>query len=236
MNKFSLIISAEKGKKMETEEKKKSGEHETMYPEKYEKDKFLEELRKSDPEKMSWMMLNYLVQKMSDAVKSGDESEAYGARYSDSRYREHNTEDMKHDGHMRERYSGMKMRYSSEANEAKERIGEMIGHELDEGEIKCLIIKEASSLIKKLSESEDYGAVKEFNELCMVMKAYSNMLPEDVEERAKEEAISGYSRMFSERHSYRSRIESRSERMLPVVEVDEFGRRGRMRDSMGRYR
>lgn len=219
---------------MKTEEKR-TGEYEDMYPEKYEKDKFLEELRKSEPEKMSWMMLNYLVQKMSEAAKNGDESEFYGARYSDARYREHGMEGMNR-GMINERYSRMRMRYASKANEAKKRIGEIIGHELDEGEIKCLIIKEASSLIKKLTESEDYGAVKEFNELCMAMKAYSNMLPEDVEERAKEEAISGYSRMFSERHSYRSRIDSRSERMLPVVEVDEFGRRGRMRDSMGRYR
>ena len=113
---------------------------------------------------------------MFDAVKSGDESEAYGACYSDAIHREHGMEVMKHADHMLERYSRIRMRYSSEADEGKDRIGEMISLELEEGKIKSLIINETSSLIKKLSESEAYGAMKEFNKLYMTMKAYSKWM------------------------------------------------------------
>ena len=64
-----------------------------------------------------------------------------------------------------------------------------------------------------------------------------------LEEQAKEEAISGYARMFLGGHSYRSNRElgyndrsRRRDRMLPIVEVEEYGRRGRSRDSMGRFK
>lgn len=246
-----------------------------MLPERYDNETFIEELKKSnDPDKMSWMMLNFLIQKMAEDIQDGGESGRYSdARYSDSRSqgmnnssrrgyarrleynergmggypanREYNSDyGYDHESGMDSSFrSRRRSRYASEdrIHEAKERIGQVVGHELDDEEIKCLIIKEAASLIKKISECEDYEALKEFNELCMAMKGYSENLPEELEEQAKEEAISGYARMFLERHSYRSRRigyderERRGERRLPVIEIEEFGRRGRRRDSMGRF-
>lgn len=256
---------------MDKQNEMKSGEHRNMYPDKYNKETFIEELKTSDPDKMSWMMLNYLVQKMAENVQNDGESSRYsGARYSDSRYErgnrgyarrlEHNERGMggypgnreDNSDYDYERYSGRddssyrsrrRSRYASEEriHEAKERIGQVVGRELDDEEIKCLIIKEAASLIKKISECEDYEALKEFNELCMAMKGYAENLPEELEEQAKEEAISGYARMFLDGHSYRSRRlgdndrEWRGERRLPIIEIEEFGRRGRRRNSMGRF-
>ena len=145
--------------------------------------------------------------------------------------------------------------------EAKEQIGEKVGHELSDDEIKCLIVTEAASLIKKLAQCEDYGAVKEFTELEMAMKGLTDNIPEEVEYQAKVDAISTYARMFGEsgddvrNRAYRSYSSSpsrsydyeerehfrngerdgrRSE--LPRIEIDEFGRRGRSRDSMGRFK
>ncbi|MGN0872704.1 MAG: hypothetical protein ACI4UV_16085 [Victivallales bacterium] len=84
--------------------------------------------------------------------------------------------------------------------------------------------------------------MKEFNELCMAMTGYSENQPEELEEQAREEAISDYARMFLGGHSYRSRRlghedrERREDRMLPIVEVEKYGRRSRSRDSMGRFK
>ena len=74
------------------------------------------------------------------------------------------------------------------------------------------------------------------------MKGYSENHPEELEEQAKQEAISGYARMFLGGHSYHSRSidfedrEKRKANMLPVIEIEEYGRRGRSRDAMGRYK
>ena len=257
-----------------TDEMKSQKTHE-MYPEKYNKETFIEELKSSDPDKMSWLMLNYLVQKMADGVHNDGEAAHYsGGRYSDSRslgmenssrrgyarrleYNErglggypanlrYNPDyDYDRDSGRDSSYrSRRRSRYSSEdrIHEAKERIGEVLGHELDDEEIKSLIVKEAASLIKKISECEPYEAMKEFEELCMVMKGYSENHPEELEEQAKQEAISGYARMFLGGHSYRSRSidfedrEKRKANMLPVIEIEEYDRRGRSRDAMGRYK
>ena len=238
------------------DEMKSQKTHE-MYPEKYSKETFIEELKSSNPDKMSWLMLNYLVQKMAETVQHDEKSTRYsGASYSDSMH-DYVKNDKHHDSkgeyaHESERIpeldSSYRMRnyyrYGSEEriHEAKEKIGEAIGYELDDEEIKCLIVKEAASLIKKISECEPYEAIKEFNELCMAMKGYSENQPEELEEQAKQEAISGYARMFLGGHSYRSRSidfedrEKRKANMLPVIEIEEYGRRGRSRDAMGRYK
>ena len=57
------------------------------------------------------------------------------------------------------------------------------------------------------------------------------------------ESLSSYARMFLGGRSYRSNRElgyndrsRRRDRMLPIVEVEEYGRRGRSRDSMGRFK
>lgn len=235
-----------------TDEMKSQKTHE-MYPEKYSKETFIEELKSSDPDKMSWLMLNYLVQKMAETVQHDGESTRYsGARYSDSMHdmseNEHHENKMMHHENKGNHDSSYRMRnysrysYDEEICKAKERIGEAIGHNLDDEEIKCMIVKEAASLIKKISECKPYEAMKEFEELCMAMKGYSENHPEELEEQAKQEAISGYARMFLGGHSYRSRSidfedrEKRKANMLPVIEIEEYGRRGRSRDAMGRYK
>ena len=189
-----------------TDEMKSQKTHE-MYPEKYSKETFIEELKSSDPDKMSWLMLNYLVQKMAETVQHDGESTRYsGARYSDSMHdmseNEHHENKMMHHENKGNHDSSYRMRnysrysYDEEICKAKERIGEAIGHNLDDEEIKCMIVKEAASLIKKISECKPYEAMKEFEELCMAMKGYSENHPEELEEQAKQEAISGYARML----------------------------------------
>lgn len=166
---------------------------------------------------------------------------------------------------MAQRMTGIGQFYRSYAREnsaeqeeylckVKERLGEIIGQSLSESDIKCLICREAGNLINKICKDESYDAVKEFTELCMAMKGYTQMLPEELEMQAKEEAISKYAEMleYSEgnRRAFRSRVmddgdyagrrrmEGRDFRdhrgMLPTVEIAEFGRRGR--DSMGRFK
>ena len=144
-----------------------------------------------------------------------------------------------------------------EMDSAKERLGMMLGRTLSEDDIKCLICKEAASIIKRICKDESFEAMKEFSELCIAMKAYSELLPEDLEIQAKEEAISKYMEMFSHRERYghssfrmhlmreddyepirRVRLEDMERRheQLPLIEVDEFSYRNRSRDSMGRFK
>lgn len=248
---------------MDKQHEMRAGTQGNMFPEKYDKETFIEELKKStDPDKMSWMMLNFLVQKMADDMQVNGETSRYsGAMYSDSgmksvrrgynRRFEHEYEsgDYPERGGSYRHQSYGYARHSSDQqlDEAKEKIGEALGRRLDENELKCLIVKEAASLIKKLSECEDYEALKEFNELCLAMKGYAYALPEELEIQAKHEAIEGYARMFVGERAFRERdsigydgLERKGERggewRLPTVEVDEFGRRGRHRDSMGRFK
>ena len=184
-----------------TDEMKSQKTHE-MYPEKYSKETFIEELKSSDPDKMSWLMLNYLVQKMAETVQHDGESTRYsGARYSDSMHdmseNEHHENKMMHHENKGNHDSSYRMRnysrysYDEEICKAKERIGEAIGHNLDDEEIKCMIVKEAASLIKKISECKPYEAMKEFEELCMAMKGYSENHPEELEEQAKQGFLAG---------------------------------------------
>ena len=256
----------------------KSGEREN-YPERYDKEAFIEELKKSEsPDKMSWVMLSYIVQNMADEVmrrgERGESSRYSGAHYTDSRFRRdsgrygydgYDEDGTYYDGaHMYRAGVGMRRytRYAGDERicEAKEQIGKKVGHELSDDEIKCLIVTEAASLIKKLAQCEDYGAVKEFTELEMAMKGLTDNIPEEVEYQAKVDAISTYARMFGEsgddvrNRAYRSYSSSPARRYdyedrerfhsgeregrrseLPRVEIGEFGRRGRSRDSMGRF-
>lgn len=247
-------------------------------PEKYrDKETFLSELRNADPEKMNWMMLNFLVQKMYDGVQGEPEWQSEnelrqnrnryaGGIYNAGRYRDNSGDGrMIHSYDLGRRMTGVGQSYRSYARESgadqeeylckvKERLGEIIGQSLSESDIKCLICREAGNLINKICKDESYDAVKEFTELCMAMKGYTQMLPEELEMQAKEEAISKYAEMleYSEgnRRAFRSRVmddgdyagrrrmEGRDFRdhrgMLPTVEIAEFGRRGR--DSMGRFK
>lgn len=252
---------------MEDKHKHESG---MQLPEKFRnKEKFLEELRKSDnPEQMSWMMVNYLVDKvqqnMSENMPEDDQRYGHtwdsryagggrsmpmrsGARYSDNSMR------YGHGGYSRRSYD----RSGERLDQYKEQLGELMGQSLTEEDIKCLIVKEAASMIKRICKDEPFEAMKEFTELCIGMKAYAGMMPEDLEEQAKEEAIGKYVEMFSRYggdHSYRMRSRlmqddegypvrrvrlddmERSRHRLPMVEVDEFNFRGRSRDSMGRFK
>lgn len=249
-------------------------------PEKFRsKEAFLEELRKSeDPEQMSWMMVNFLAEKvkksMSENMPEDDQRYGHtwdsryagggrsmpmrsGARYSDNSMRYgHGGTEYAHTG------IGMPSRRSYDRSgermeQYKEHLADMMGQSLTEDDIKCLIVKEAASMIKRICKDEPFEAMKEFTELCIGMKAYAGTMPEDLEEQAKEEAIGKYVEMFSRyggEHHYRMRSRlmqdddgypmrrvrlddmERSRHRLPMVEVDEFNFRNRARDSMGRFK
>jgi hypothetical protein len=214
-----------------------------------DKETFLAELRKAeDPEQMSWLMANYLMDKvhhkMRDAMPEPDEDQSYGHTW-DSRY----SHAMTGTGHsMRRGRSG------SSLEEYKERLGEMLGQSMTEDDIKCLICKEAASIIKRICKDEPFEAFKEFAELCIGMKAYAEQYPEDLEEQAKEEAIGKYVEMF-QKYGHRSRAmrsmpvyRIRADDMdewdrkgtrrheLPLVSIDDFSYRSRSRDKMGRFK
>lgn len=244
------------------EDKHKNMEH--------EKEAFLAELRKADdPEQMSWLMANFLMDKikgkMHDNKPEYKDDQRYGHTW-DSRYaspygRGFNGA-MYSDNSSRRSRKGESYSYFSkeEMDSAKERLGVMLGRTLSEDDIKCLICKEAASIIKRICKDEAFEAMKEFSELCIAMKAYSELLPEELEIQAKEEAIGKYMEMFSHRERYghssfrmrlmheddtayspvrRIRLDDMDRHgmsRLPLVEVDEFNYRGRSRDSMGRYK
>lgn len=259
---------------MDEKYKKKDGEM-SQLPEKFRnKEMFLEELRKSDnPEQMSWMMVNYLVDKVQENMQKNiqDDDQRYGHTW-DSRYAGSSGRSMpmRSGARYSDNSSGDTMRYSGggysrrsydrsgeRMEEYKEYLAEMIGQSLTEDDIKCLIVKEAASLIKRICKEEPFEAMKEFTELCIGMKAYAGTMPEDLEEQAKEEAIGKYVEMFqrySGDHHYRMRSRlmqddegypvrrvrlddmERNRHHLPTVEVDEYNFRGRSRDSMGRFK
>lgn len=247
-----------------------------------DKEAFLAELRKAeDPEQMSWIMANYLLGiakgKMHEAKNLESDDQRYGHTW-DSRYaspygRGFNGAMYSDNGMTESRYgqSGMSRRsygrsaggFSKESmEEAKEYLGQTLGRTLSEDDLKCLIMKEAASVIKRLCKDEPFEAVKEFTEMCIAMKGYAETLPEELEEQAKEEAIGKYMEMFSHRERYghssfrarlihddgeyhepvrRVRLDDMGmgrgrQFQLPTVEVDEFNFRGRSRDSMGRYK
>lgn len=217
-----------------------------------DKETFLAELRKAeDPEQMSWLMANYLMDKvhhkMRDAMPEPDEDQSYGHTW-DSRYSHGMTGTGRTGSAMRRGRSG------SSLEEYKERLGEMLGQSMTEDDIKCLICKEAASIIKRICKDEPFEAFKEFAELCIGMKAYAEHYPEDLEEQAKEEAIGKYVEMFQKyghrsramrsEPAYRIRADDMDEwdrkgtrrHELPLVSIDDFSYRGRSRDSMGRYK
>ncbi len=263
---------------MENDKEKEMKEMLDKMSEKYRgKETFLSELRKNNPDNIYLMILDFLFQGLQDGVQGKPEWQSEndlrqsnnryaGGMYNGGHYRDNSVNDSLIRGiDMARRMTGIGQFYRSYAREnsteqeeylckVKERLGEIIGQSLSESDIKCLICREAGNLINKICKDESFDAVKEFTELCMAMKGYTQMLPEELEMQAKEEAISKYAEMleYSEgnRRAFRSRVmddgdyagrrrmEGRDFRdhrgMLPTVEIAEFGRRGR--DSMGRFK
>lgn len=193
-----------------------------------DKESLIRELQNAEPEKMNWLMLNFLVQKMYDNVQSApewqserdiqDKQNRYGGgSYWDSTMRGSGSYSPRFDMRRRMTGTGQSYRnYSRAADEeyyrdAKEQIAEAIGHALTDEDLKCLICREAGNMINKICKDDSYDAYKEFVELTMAMCAYKNiMLPEDVEKAAKEEAISKYAEMFTQsngdKREFRARV------------------------------
>lgn len=236
-----------------------------------DKEALIRELEHAEPEKMNWLMLNFLVQKMYDGVHDGNpdwqserDIQEKRNRYSGGyHHRERMPEHYANRGYSYgRRETGVGQVYSAREHSggsvehAKESIAKVIGHSLTDEDLKCLICKEAASLIKRICKDEAYDAYKEFTELCIGMMAYSEcMLSEEMEEAAKEDAIRKYAYMVNEakdHHEFRSRMmtdgdyATRRQRegydyrdhrgSLPVIDIDDHSYRGRSRDSMGRYK
>lgn len=230
-----------------------------------DKESLIRELENAEPEKMNWLMLNFLVQKMYDGVQGGkpdwqSERDLERKRNLYAGGFHHMPEQSGYRGYSYgRRETGVGQVYAAREHvieKSKEHIARVIGHSLTDEDLKCLICKEAASLIKKICKDEAYDAYKEFTELCIGMMAYSEcMLSEDMEEAAKEDALRKYAAMLNEsqdQHEFRSRVmtdgdyagrrhrEGRDFRdhrgTLPRIEVDDFNFRGRSRDSMGRFK
>jgi hypothetical protein len=111
-----------------------------------------------------------------------------------------------------------RMRFSQELEREKEELAPVLAEMYGYGELKECAIKEASELIKAASEGDEYAMFKEFYELCVIMKAFAELIPEEIEERAAEEAVEYYSRKVEHAHYGHERHP-----------FDEFMRRSRRR-------
>ena len=87
-----------------------------------------------------------------------------------------------------------RMRYSHELEGEKEEVAMQLAREFGREELLDKAIKEASELIKCASENKTYEVLREFSELCIVVKAFAEFVPEDLEEQACEEALDYYAR------------------------------------------
>ena len=76
-------------------------------------------------------------------------------------------------------------------------------------------IKEASEFIQRATDGDEYEMFKEFAELCILMKAVAEFMPEELEEKACEKALEYYSRKV-EGKDYGNPL------------LDEYSRRNRM--------
>lgn len=86
------------------------------------------------------------------------------------------------------------MRFSREMESDKDEVAAMLAREYGREELLDKAIKEASELIKCASENKEYEVLREFSELCIVVKAFAEFVPEDLEEQACEEAVEYYGR------------------------------------------
>ena len=107
-----------------------------------------------------------------------------------------------------------RMRYAHELEGEKEEVAMQLAREFEREELLDKAIKEASELIKCASENKPYEVLREFSELCIVVKAFAEFVPEDLEEQACEEALDYYARKVG-----------RSEENP----LEEYARRGRRR-------
>lgn len=112
-------------------------------------------------------------------------------------------------GHSYSRYRGQprtasgrfrRMRFSHELEKEKEELAPVLAEMYGYDHLKDCAIKEASEVIKAATEGDEYAMLKEFSELCVIMKAFAELIPEDIEERAAEEAVEYYSRKAEHAH------------------------------------
>ena len=101
-----------------------------------------------------------------------------------------------------------RMRFSQEMEHEKEKIAPELAEMYGFDHLKECAIKEASELIKAATEGDEYAMFKEFAELCVIMKALEEEMPEGLPESAGVEAIEyykrkiGHSRFGHERHPF----------------------------------
>ena len=92
-----------------------------------------------------------------------------------------------------------RMRYAAEYESRKDEVAEALAEEWRPEDLAECAVKEASELIKAAAEKKNFEMFKEFAELCIIMKALGEFLPEGIEDAATEEAITYYERKTSPR-------------------------------------
>lgn len=92
-----------------------------------------------------------------------------------------------------------RMRFAAEYESRKDEVAEALAEEWNPEDLTECAIKEASELIKAATEKKHFEMFKEFAELCVIMKALSEFLPDGIEEAATEEAITYYERKTGHR-------------------------------------
>jgi hypothetical protein len=87
-----------------------------------------------------------------------------------------------------------RMHFAAEYANRKEEVAEALAEEWKPEDLAECAVKEASELIKAATEKKHFEMFKEFAELCIIMKALAEFLPEGIDEAATEEAITYYER------------------------------------------
>lgn len=110
-----------------------------------------------------------------------------------------------------------RMRYSHERDceMDKKEIGSILAHTHGREWMIEKAIKEASEFIAAASKEDEYEMFKEFCELCVLMKGFSEFVPAELEEQACEKALSYYAKK-AEHMRYSNPL------------LDEYSRRNRM--------
>jgi hypothetical protein len=113
------------------------------------------------------------------------------------------------------RFKRVRFGHEHDCEGMKEKVGSMLAETYEQDWLIEKAIKEASEFIKCATEGDEYEMFKEFAELCILMKAVAEFMPEELEEKACEKALEYYARK-AEGKDYGNPL------------LDEYSRRNRM--------
>lgn len=92
------------------------------------------------------------------------------------------------------RFKRVRFGHEHDCESMKEKIGCALSESYDQDWLIEKAIKEASEFIQCAAEGDEYEMFKEFAELCILMKAVAEFMPEELEEKACSKALEYYAK------------------------------------------